>query len=44
MRKIVFKIITKLHKIGFMNSAFYKKYLYNTIGDYICKLIMWANK
>ena len=40
MNKVLFQIIKALHKVGFMNTKFYKKYCYNgKVGEFFCDTI-----
>ena len=38
--KVLFQVIMALHKMGFMKTKFYKKYVYNSfIGAWFCDVI-----
>ena len=38
MNKVLFQIIKALHKVGFMNTKFYKKYCYNgKVGEFFLR-------
>jgi hypothetical protein len=40
MNKVLFQAIKAIHKMGFMQTKFYKKFCYNSlIGEHICNII-----